>query len=141
MMCISPPQCNPEWLIQCNLLRWLWDSSLGCTLRSSFLGRQLGSSKLGLWLDSHCPTLTTLLLLKVVLWLFLVWILSDLHMGLPCFLLTITYWLYEGPLSRAVDWIRTRWQNRALPRPRASTDDPRRVSTQRGVPSGVSRDT
>ncbi|KAK6307632.1 hypothetical protein J4Q44_G00227800 [Coregonus suidteri] len=114
-------QCYPEWLKTCNLLRWLLDSGLGRWLRSSTLVSWLQTSDLGLWLGSHCPALTNLLLLKVTLWLILVWILADLHLGLPCFLLALTYWLYEGPLRRAVNRARSQLQGRAQAVPENAT--------------------
>ncbi|KAM9423889.1 uncharacterized protein ACWYII_020824 isoform 2-T2 [Salvelinus alpinus] len=104
-----------EGLKTCDLLRWLLDSGLGRWLRSSTLVSWLQTSDLGLWLGSHCPALTNLLLLKVTLWLLLVWILADLHLGLPCFLLAITYWLYDGPLRKAVNRARSQFRGTGCP--------------------------
>lgn len=115
---VPQEQRYPEWVRQCSCLRWLWDSGLGLRLEGS---------DLGLWLSSHSPIFTNLLLLKIVLWVIMVWILSYLHMGLPCFLLALTYWLYEGPLQRALDWASShlRGRGQAAPGPHRAHTAPR----------------
>lgn len=34
-------------------------------------------------------------LVRIGLWLLLLWLLSNLHMGLPCFLLALVFWVYK----------------------------------------------
>ncbi|XP_073672803.1 SAYSvFN domain-containing protein 1 [Garra rufa] len=48
----------------------------------------------GRWLQS--VTLTHLTLLKVLLWLVLLGLFSELEFGLPFFVISLFYWLYEG---------------------------------------------
>ncbi|XP_016086142.1 SAYSvFN domain-containing protein 1-like [Sinocyclocheilus grahami] len=48
----------------------------------------------GRWLQS--VALTHLTLLKVLLWLVLLGLFSELEFGLPFFLISLFYWLYEG---------------------------------------------
>ncbi|KAK2883669.1 hypothetical protein QQF64_016660 [Cirrhinus molitorella] len=48
----------------------------------------------GRWLQR--VTLTNLTLLKVLLWLVLLGLFSELEFGLPFFVISLFYWLYEG---------------------------------------------
>lgn len=61
-------------------------------LLDSFLGR---------WLGSRHLAFTNLTLLKVLLWLVLLGLFSELDFGLPFFLISLFYWLYEGLRSPA----------------------------------------
>uniref|UniRef100_A0A667ZSD4 SAYSVFN motif domain containing 1 n=1 Tax=Myripristis murdjan TaxID=586833 RepID=A0A667ZSD4_9TELE len=65
--------------------RWDW-------LRDSALGR---------WLVSGKFAFSTLTLLKVMLWLVLLGLFAELDFGLPFFLISLFYWLYEGLRSPA----------------------------------------
>lgn len=51
---------------------------------------QAGGETSGHWLLTH------LIVLKVLLWLVLLGLFSELEFGLPFFLLSLFYWLYEG---------------------------------------------
>ncbi|MFT7802830.1 SAYSvFN domain-containing protein 1 [Arapaima gigas] len=50
----------------------------------------------------RCLALTNLTLLKLLLWLVLLGLFSELDFGLPFFLVSLFYWLYEGLRSPAV---------------------------------------
>ncbi|TSK58176.1 SAYSvFN domain-containing protein 1 [Bagarius yarrelli] len=58
-------------------------------------------SAVGRWLGVHRLAVTNLTLLKVLLWLVLLGLFSELDFGLPFFLLSLFYWLYEGLRSPA----------------------------------------
>ncbi|XP_020311073.1 SAYSvFN domain-containing protein 1 [Oncorhynchus kisutch] len=53
-------------------------------------------STLGQWLGSKRLAFTNLTLLKVLLWLVLLGLFAELEFGLPFFLISLFYWLYEG---------------------------------------------
>uniref|UniRef100_A0A3B4C3P4 SAYSvFN domain-containing protein n=1 Tax=Pygocentrus nattereri TaxID=42514 RepID=A0A3B4C3P4_PYGNA len=53
-------------------------------------------SALGRWLGVQRLAFTNLTLLKVLLWLVLLGLFSELEFGLPFFLLSLFYWIYEG---------------------------------------------
>ncbi|XP_058234518.1 SAYSvFN domain-containing protein 1 isoform X2 [Hemibagrus wyckioides] len=60
-------------------------------------------SSVGRWLGVQRLAVTNLTLLKVLLWLVLLGLFSELDFGLPFFLLSLFYWLYEGlrsPVAR-----------------------------------------
>ncbi|KAG7328710.1 hypothetical protein KOW79_008654 [Hemibagrus wyckioides] len=59
------------------LFSWLRDAIM--TLKQSIMGNES-------W---------TVVLVQIGLWLLLLWLLSNLHMGLPCFLLALVFWLYN----------------------------------------------
>ncbi|KAI1897344.1 hypothetical protein AGOR_G00082350 [Albula goreensis] len=56
----------------------------------------LMDSALGRWLGMRLVAMTNLTLLKVLLWLVLLGLFSELDFGLPFFLISLFYWLYEG---------------------------------------------
>ncbi|KAL6095769.1 uncharacterized protein ACO6RY_09622 [Pungitius sinensis] len=58
-------------------------------------------SALGRWLASRRFVFTNLTLLKVLLWLVLLGLFAELEFGLPFFVLSLFYWLYEGLRSPA----------------------------------------
>ncbi|KAK2856048.1 hypothetical protein Q5P01_004783 [Channa striata] len=58
-------------------------------------------SSLGRWLASKEFVITNLTLLKVLLWLVLLGLFVELEFGLPFFVLSLFYWLYEGLRSPA----------------------------------------
>ncbi|XP_053470675.1 SAYSvFN domain-containing protein 1 [Ictalurus furcatus] len=53
-------------------------------------------SAVGRWLGVQRLAVTNLTMLKVLLWLVLLGLFSELDFGLPFFLLSLFYWLYEG---------------------------------------------
>ncbi|XP_026779655.3 SAYSvFN domain-containing protein 1 [Pangasianodon hypophthalmus] len=53
-------------------------------------------SAVGRWLGVQRLAFTNLTMLKVLLWLVLLGLFSELDFGLPFFLLSLFYWLYEG---------------------------------------------
>ncbi|XP_019911532.1 SAYSvFN domain-containing protein 1 isoform X1 [Esox lucius] len=53
-------------------------------------------SSLGKWLGSNRLAYTNLTLLKVLLWLVLLGLFAELEFGLPFFIISLFYWLYEG---------------------------------------------
>ncbi|KAM6915039.1 SAYSvFN domain-containing protein 1 [Xenentodon cancila] len=53
-------------------------------------------SALGRWLASRRFVLSNLTLLKVLLWLVLLGLFAELEFGLPFFVISLFYWLYEG---------------------------------------------
>ncbi|KAM9435830.1 SAYSvFN domain-containing protein 1 [Clarias gariepinus] len=60
-------------------------------------------SAIGRWLGIQRLAVTNLTVLKVLLWLVLLGLFSELDFGLPFFLLSLFYWLYEGlrsPVAR-----------------------------------------
>lgn len=59
-------------------------------------------SPLGRWLGSRHLAFTNLTLLKVLLWLVLLGLFSELEFGLAFFFISLFYWLYEGLRSPAV---------------------------------------
>uniref|UniRef100_A0A3Q3X5L8 SAYSvFN domain-containing protein n=1 Tax=Mola mola TaxID=94237 RepID=A0A3Q3X5L8_MOLML len=58
-------------------------------------------STLGRWLASRQFVLSNLTLLKVLLWLVLLGLFAELEFGLPFFVISLFYWLYEGLRSPA----------------------------------------
>lgn len=58
-------------------------------------------SALGRWLASRRFVLTNLTLLKVLLWLVLLGLFVEIEFGLPFFVVSLFYWLYEGLRSPA----------------------------------------
>uniref|UniRef100_UPI0037E76018 SAYSvFN domain-containing protein 1 n=1 Tax=Semicossyphus pulcher TaxID=241346 RepID=UPI0037E76018 len=58
-------------------------------------------SALGRWLSSRQLVLSNLTLLKVLLWLVLLGLFVELEFGLPFFVISLFYWLYEGLRSPA----------------------------------------
>ncbi|XP_072218331.1 SAYSvFN domain-containing protein 1 [Leuresthes tenuis] len=58
-------------------------------------------SNLGRWLASRQLVLSNLTLLKVLLWLVLLGLFVELEFGLPFFVISLFYWLYEGLRSPA----------------------------------------
>ncbi|XP_034555138.1 SAYSvFN domain-containing protein 1 [Notolabrus celidotus] len=56
---------------------------------------------LGRWLASRHLVMTNLTLLKVLLWLVLLGLFVELEFGLPFFIISLFYWLYEGLRSPA----------------------------------------
>lgn len=61
----------------------------------------LQDSALGRWLVSGQFALSPVTLLKVLLWLVLLGLFAELDFGLPFFLISLFYWLYEGLRSPA----------------------------------------
>ncbi|XP_015260701.1 SAYSvFN domain-containing protein 1 [Cyprinodon tularosa] len=53
-------------------------------------------STLGRWLSSRQLVLSNIMLLKVLLWLVLLGLFVELEFGLPFFVISLFYWLYEG---------------------------------------------
>ncbi|XP_063079709.1 SAYSvFN domain-containing protein 1 [Engraulis encrasicolus] len=53
-------------------------------------------SALGRWLGVDRLAFTNLTVLKLLLWLVLLGLFSELEFGLPFFLISLFYWLYEG---------------------------------------------
>lgn len=53
-------------------------------------------SALGRWLASRQLVLSNVLLLKVLLWLVLLGLFVELEFGLPFFVVSLFYWIYEG---------------------------------------------
>lgn len=53
-------------------------------------------SAIGRWLGVERLAVTNLTVLKVLLWLVLLGLFSELDFGLPFFLISLFYWLYEG---------------------------------------------
>lgn len=56
---------------------------------------------LGRWLSSRQLVFSNLTLLKVLLWLVLLGLFAELEFGLPFFVISLFYWLYEGLRSPA----------------------------------------
>uniref|UniRef100_A0A3P9HV98 Si:ch211-59d15.9 n=1 Tax=Oryzias latipes TaxID=8090 RepID=A0A3P9HV98_ORYLA len=70
-----------------------------CLPVSSSLQRRrdwLLESRLGRWLASRQLVLSNVTLLKVLLWLVLLGLFAELEFGLPFFVLSLFYWIYEG---------------------------------------------
>lgn len=61
----------------------------------------LTDSALGRWLASKQVLISNLTLLKVLLWLVLLGLFAELEFGLPFFVISLFYWLYEGLRSPA----------------------------------------
>ncbi|XP_078799039.1 SAYSvFN domain-containing protein 1 isoform X1 [Oryzias latipes] len=53
-------------------------------------------SRLGRWLASRQLVLSNVTLLKVLLWLVLLGLFAELEFGLPFFVISLFYWIYEG---------------------------------------------
>ncbi|KAG8011418.1 SAYSvFN domain-containing protein 1 [Nibea albiflora] len=64
-------------------------------------GDWLLDSALGKWLSSKQVLCSNLTLLKVLLWLVLLGLFAELEFGLPFFIISLFYWLYEGLRSPA----------------------------------------
>ncbi|KAI3364162.1 hypothetical protein L3Q82_010981 [Scortum barcoo] len=75
------------------------DSTL--TSKSEDRGDWLLDSALGRWLASRQFVFSNLALLKVLLWLVLLGLFVELEFGLPFFVISLFYWLYEGLRSPA----------------------------------------
>lgn len=58
-------------------------------------------SALGRWLVSRQFVISNITLLKVLLWLVLLGLFAELEFGLPFFIISLFYWLYEGLRSPA----------------------------------------
>ncbi|TWW68720.1 SAYSvFN domain-containing protein 1 [Takifugu flavidus] len=58
-------------------------------------------SALGRWLTTRKSVLSNLTLLKFLLWLVLLGLFVELEFGLPFFVVSLFYWLYEGLRSPA----------------------------------------
>ncbi|KAM9339578.1 SAYSvFN domain-containing protein 1 [Symphorus nematophorus] len=58
-------------------------------------------SALGRWLASRQFVFSNVILLKVLLWLVLLGLFVELEFGLPFFVISLFYWLYEGLRSPA----------------------------------------
>ncbi|XP_022626172.1 SAYSvFN domain-containing protein 1 [Seriola dumerili] len=58
-------------------------------------------SALGRWLASKQFVISNLTLLKLLLWLVLLGLFVELEFGLPFFVISLFYWLYEGLRSPA----------------------------------------
>lgn len=58
-------------------------------------------SALGRWLASRQIVLSNIILLKLLLWLVLLGLFVELEFGLPFFVISLFYWLYEGLRSPA----------------------------------------
>ncbi|XP_068433103.1 SAYSvFN domain-containing protein 1-like [Clinocottus analis] len=58
-------------------------------------------SALGRWLTSRQFVFSNLTLLKVLLWLVLLGLFVEIEFGLPFFVISLFYWLYEGLSSPA----------------------------------------
>ncbi|KAF6732238.1 SAYSvFN domain-containing protein 1 [Oryzias melastigma] len=58
-------------------------------------------SRLGRWLASRHLVLSNVTLLKVLLWLVLLGLFAELEFGLPFFVISLFYWIYEGLRSPA----------------------------------------
>ncbi|XP_017267341.1 SAYSvFN domain-containing protein 1 [Kryptolebias marmoratus] len=58
-------------------------------------------SALGRWLASRKLIISNLILLKLLLWLVLLGLFIELEFGLPFFIISLFYWLYEGLRSPA----------------------------------------
>ncbi|XP_076848217.1 uncharacterized protein LOC143493586 [Brachyhypopomus gauderio] len=86
------------WTAVARLVTWLSQSALGSCLNLRVTS--LWQSDAATWLQG-LPCYATLLL-QGALWLLLGWFFSDLYLGLPCFLLALIYWLFNGPVRRAV---------------------------------------
>ncbi|XP_036406360.1 SAYSvFN domain-containing protein 1 [Megalops cyprinoides] len=56
----------------------------------------LMDSAVGRWLGLRCLAMTNLTVLKLLLWLVLLGLFSELDFGLPFFLISLFYWLYAG---------------------------------------------
>ncbi|XP_060907768.1 SAYSvFN domain-containing protein 1 [Labrus mixtus] len=61
----------------------------------------IADSAFGRWLASRHLVLSNLTLLKVLLWLVLLGLFVELEFGLPFFIISLFYWLYEGLRSPA----------------------------------------
>lgn len=69
--------------------------------QSSDRGDWLLDSALGKWLASRQFVISNITLLKVLLWLVLLGLFAELEFGLPFFVISLFYWLYEGLRSPA----------------------------------------
>nr|XP_057902088.1 SAYSvFN domain-containing protein 1 [Doryrhamphus excisus] len=58
-------------------------------------------STLGRWLASKKYVISSITFLKVLLWLVLLGMFAELEFGLPFFVVSLFYWLYEGLRSPA----------------------------------------
>ncbi|XP_062415779.1 SAYSvFN domain-containing protein 1-like [Pungitius pungitius] len=108
--------------MECNSWRWLRVTDCGQSSGSLFVTSHsphvayvpmlapyqatdqsdwLLDSALGRWLASRRFVFTNLTLLKVLLWLVLLGLFAELEFGLPFFVLSLFYWLYEGLRSPA----------------------------------------
>ncbi|XP_029352454.1 SAYSvFN domain-containing protein 1 [Echeneis naucrates] len=79
------------------------DNNPAETLSPPIRGRNdwLLDNALGRWLASRHIIISNLFLLKVLLWLVLLGLFVELEFGLPFFVISLFYWLYEGLRSPA----------------------------------------
>uniref|UniRef100_H2M6U5 SAYSVFN motif domain containing 1 n=1 Tax=Oryzias latipes TaxID=8090 RepID=H2M6U5_ORYLA len=75
-----------------------WEDGLCLPVSSSLQRRRdwLLESRLGRWLASRQLVLSNVTLLKVLLWLVLLGLFAELEFGLPFFVISLFYWIYEG---------------------------------------------
>ncbi|KAM6905872.1 SAYSvFN domain-containing protein 1-like [Lycodopsis pacificus] len=62
---------------------------------------RMPDSAVGRWLASKQFVFSNLTLLKVLLWLVLIGVFVELEFGLPFFVISLFYWLYQGLRSPA----------------------------------------
>lgn len=67
---------------------------LVCSLQRA--SDRLLNSTLGKWLLSSHLCISNLTLLKVLLWLVLLGLFAEWEFGLPFFVISLFYWMYEG---------------------------------------------
>lgn len=72
-----------------------------CFLQETGPPDWLLNSALGQWLGSRQLVFSNLTVLKALLWLVLLGMFAELEFGLPFFLISLFYWLYEGLRSPA----------------------------------------
>ncbi|KAG9268281.1 hypothetical protein AMEX_G17240 [Astyanax mexicanus] len=100
-------------ILNCRLVTWLRNSALGLWLseRATELRNCRVVNTAVSWLNSSPWTMPLLLVLQAVLWLLLLWVLAELHLGLPCVLLALLYWIYNEPVKKAVDQAWAHWRD------------------------------
>ncbi|XP_062846402.1 SAYSvFN domain-containing protein 1-like [Trichomycterus rosablanca] len=74
----------------------MWSESNHCDSTHQDSSDWLLDSAVGRWLGVDRLAVTNLTLLKVLLWLVLLGLFCELDFGLPFFLISLFYWLYEG---------------------------------------------
>ncbi|KAJ8362076.1 hypothetical protein AAFF_G00398170 [Aldrovandia affinis] len=103
-------------------------STLRCSRWLQGFGRWVRDSRFGRWLVLQPLTQRALLLLEASLWLLILGLLSQLHLGLPCLLLSLSYWLLKGPIhasfTRALSWLRPLATLHAVPPEHAPAPGP-----------------
>lgn len=96
--------CEPCFLPRFSVRMYLRCSNIYITLLLSFLqdcSDWFLDSALGRWLTTRKSVLSNLTLLKFLLWLVLLGLFVELEFGLPFFVISLFYWLYEGLRSPA----------------------------------------